>query len=369
MRNYVSALELSRQLLRKVQKSEVKPVITSVRKCSTGAASPENPEDLGKNVRILPSQLPSSADEVFLKDLVKDMKMPRALDMNDEDISDLGPYHRPSFNFAAYANKSETIQELVKLGVELWKIEGQPRAMEVILSKTFEEMKPYIQFLHDCGVPADKIASFITKNPLIFKEDMDDLRTRIRYLRAHNFSTEDVARIVTEAPKWLSWRTDEIDNKLAYFQREFRLLGKEVRALVIRRPKLITFPLKIIRDNTFAIKEQMGFDEDQAKEILLNKPKIWEKALPALVESFNYVHGVMNIPHEIIAKQPSVIATRVERLKQRHLFLALLKRCQYDPKKPLYVPLDALAMGSDIEFCTKWGKSSIALYEIFLKTL
>lgn len=91
--------------------------------------------------------------------------------------------------------------------------------MEAILSKNFEDMKPYIQFLHDCGVPADGIGFSLTVNPKIFKEDLDDLRTRIRYLRAHKFSKEDIAVIVSAAPRWLSWRTDEIDNKLAYFQR------------------------------------------------------------------------------------------------------------------------------------------------------
>ncbi|XP_015118742.1 transcription termination factor 3, mitochondrial [Diachasma alloeum] len=371
MRKCVALLPLSRQLLQKKLKSEVNPANLVLRKYSTSAESSTNREKLNESVRIVPMnpQDSSAVDDIFLKDLVKDMKNPSALDECDEDMSDLGPYHRPSFNFAAYANKSETIQELVKLGVELWKLEAQQGAMEAILSKKFEEMKPYIQFLHDCGVPVDRISTFITKNPLIFKEDMDDLRTRIRYLRAHNFDKNDIARIVTEAPRWLSWRTDEIDNKLAYFQREFQLSGSEVRALVHRRPQLITFALKDIRDNTFAIKEEMGFDDDQAKEILLNKPKIWEKARLALIASFIYVHEVMEIPHEIIAKQPSVIATRVERLKQRHLFLVALKRAQYDAKKPLYVPLDSLAMGTDFEFCTKRAKSSIELYDMFLKTL
>lgn len=64
--------------------------------------------------------------------------------------------------------------------------------------------------------------------------------------------------------------------KLSTF-REFDLTGKEVRALVLKRPQLITSKLKNVRDNTFAVREQMGFDEDQAKEILLEKPKVWER--------------------------------------------------------------------------------------------
>ncbi|XP_063993801.1 transcription termination factor 3, mitochondrial [Diachasmimorpha longicaudata] len=371
MRKYVALLPLSRQFLQNKLKSEVNAVNSVLQRYSTSAESLQNGENLSKTVPhvVIQSQDPQELGVTLLKDLVKDIKTPGALEECEEDLSDLGPYHRPAFNFAAYANKSETIQQLVKLGVELWKIESHPKAMEVILSRKFEEMKPYIQFLHDCGVPAEQIASFITKNPFIFKEDMDDLRTRIRYLRAHNFDHKDIARIVSEAPRWLSWRTDEIDNKLGYFQREFHLRGDEVRALVLKRPQLITFHLKNVRDNTFAIKEEMGFDEDQAKEILLNKPNIWETPRSYLIISFNYVHEIMGIPHEIIAKQPSVIGTGIERLKQRHLFLVALKRAQYDPKKPLYVPLDSLAMSSDVDFCTTRAKSSIELYDMFLKTL
>jgi mTERF domain-containing protein len=56
------------------------------------------------------------------------------------------------------------------------------------------------------GVPADELGAFITKNPWIFKEDLDNLQVRVNYLQSKKFSSEMITRVVRKNPYWLSFR-------------------------------------------------------------------------------------------------------------------------------------------------------------------
>lgn len=220
-------------------------------------------------------------ENVELCDIPADkIKLPDALDICNEDISEyVTPYTKPTFNFAAYANESPTIQQLIKLGVELWKLEHNEKAMKILLGRNFDDMKPHIQFLHDCGVPADQIGHSLTINPFIFVKDIDDLHTRIRYLRAHNFTRKDIATIVTNNPTWLNYTTLTIDRRLAFFQRQFKLTGNETRLVAVNGPRLITHNHKKVLENTFCIRELMGFENEQIKNLLMKKPILWIKSM------------------------------------------------------------------------------------------
>jgi mTERF domain-containing protein len=63
-----------------------------------------------------------------------------------EDLSTIAPYFQPSFNFAAYVNNSPTLQELVKLGVDLHSLERKKDVPEFILRLEFNrDMKEHIR--------------------------------------------------------------------------------------------------------------------------------------------------------------------------------------------------------------------------------
>ena len=101
-------------------------------------------------------------------------------DLNIEDNtsvdSHIAPYVEPTFNFASYANKSETLQKLVQLGVELNKLEKRKGIPQYLLRLDFErDMKRHITFLADMNLPTESFGKFITKNPFIFKESISDL--------------------------------------------------------------------------------------------------------------------------------------------------------------------------------------------------
>ncbi|XP_060815612.1 transcription termination factor 3, mitochondrial [Bombus pascuorum] len=299
-----------------------------------------------------------------------DEELPGPFDHCDKDLSDIGPNITATYNFAKFANDSHTIQQLVKLGVELYKLEANKEILEMFLKLDFErDMKPYIQFLHDCGVNSENLGFFITRYPKVFKENLDDLHTRIRYLRAHNFNIQMIQRIVNIHPPWLAFKTQEIDSRLSYFQNNFQLNGSQTRNLAVKSPKLITYDMKRIRKSTFAVKEEMGFNVPEIHLILLKAPRVMIRARTEVVKTFDYLHNYMELSHTIISQQPQALLCRKGRLERRHRFLLELKRDQYDPTKPLYVSLLNLVKGSDDEFCKNVAKASIRTYNDFLKSL
>ncbi|CAD1475270.1 unnamed protein product [Heterotrigona itama] len=298
-----------------------------------------------------------------------DEKLPGPFDRCKEDLSHIGPYITGTYNFAKFANDSRTIQQLVKLGVELYKIESDKEVLEMFLQLDFErDMKPYIQFLYDCGVSSENLGFFITRFPKIFKEDIDDLHTRIRYLRAHDFNITMIQTIVNKHPPWLAFKTQEIDYRLGYFQNNFKLNGSQVRNLAVKCPKLITYDMKRIRHSSFAIKEEMGFTKLEIHCILRKAPRVLIRARTEVLKTFDYLHNHMQLSHDIISQEPTILLCRKRRLEVRHRFLVELKKDQYDPTKPLYVSPLYLVTGSDNEFCENVAKTSIHTYNDFLRT-
>lgn len=124
-----------------------------------------------------------------------------------EDISHVAPYLQPTFNFAAYVNKSETLQQLVKLGVDLHRIEKNGEAVPFILKLDFErDVKGFVRFFHDHGVALEDVANIFTKNPFVLKERLEDLDVRVNYLESKRFDKEMISRILSSNPFWLSFR-------------------------------------------------------------------------------------------------------------------------------------------------------------------
>ncbi|XP_050334221.1 transcription termination factor 3, mitochondrial [Bactrocera neohumeralis] len=290
-------------------------------------------------------------------------------DDNALSISEAKKDYVPTFNLAAYVNKSPTLQQFIQLGVNLHSIERRKGLAKFVLGLEFEkDVKPYLYFLQDQGVSPDVFGEFITKNPLFFKIDLDDLQTRVNYLESKNFTPDQRQRIFTRNPFWLMFSTRRIDQRLGYFQKEFRLNGDDVRFLSSKQPRLITYNMEHIRKSSFCIREEMGFDQDELKCLLLNKPRLWMMDSDLLIERFAYAHQTMKLSHDMLIQFPEVLSSREFRLRQRHEFLVTLGRAQYDPEKDLYISPRDLVSGNDYHFVRNVAKSDLETYELFLKT-
>lgn len=192
------------------------------------------------------------------------------------ELDEYAPFLRPTFNLAAYVNKSPTLTKFLDLGVDLYRIEKRKGLGQYFLELDFErDCKQHLIFLNDIGVSPDSFGRFITKNPLIFKENLDDLRVRVNYLESKQFMPEMISRIVEANPFWLMFTTRRIDRRLGYFQKKFALHGHQVRQLTVRQPRIITYNTEHIERSYFAIKEEMGFNKFEVKRIVLDVPKLF----------------------------------------------------------------------------------------------
>lgn len=184
-------------------------------------------------------------------------------------------YLKPSFNLAAYVNKSDTLQQLVKLGMDLHRLEKKPDLAQFVLGLNFEQqIQPHLMFLHDLGISADHLGSWLSKNPGIFKEDLDDLHVRITYLKSKRFLEADIKRIIHKNPYWLMFSTPKIDGRLGFVQRQFYLSAVQTRQLAVAQPRVITYSIEHIRKAAFTLVEEMGLDKEETKELVLKLPKI-----------------------------------------------------------------------------------------------
>lgn len=116
------------------------------------------------------------------------------------------PNVQPKTVSSFYINESEVLQELLKLNVNLYKVEKVKEAFDFILQRKFDRIREHIILLKEFNLEDDEIGKLITTNPLILKEDLNDLRVRINYLQYKKFSDEMITAILRKNPFWLSHR-------------------------------------------------------------------------------------------------------------------------------------------------------------------
>ncbi|XP_069587779.1 transcription termination factor 3, mitochondrial isoform X2 [Ranitomeya imitator] len=255
-------------------------------------------------------------------------------------------------------------------GVDLSKLEKRPNVGTFLLKLDFEkDISKILFFLKDVGVEDNQLGAFLTTNPFILSEDLDNLHKRVAYLSSKKFSRHAIARLVSRAPYLLNFSVERLDNRLGFFQKELGLSGEKTRELVTRLPRMITGSLEPIRENLKVFEIEFGFRKNEIQQIALKVPKMLAGNKRKLTETFDYVHNTMGIPHHMITHFPQVFNTRLLKLKERHEFLTFLGRGIYDPKEPNYVSLDKLVSMPDQTFCEEIAKASTRDFEQFQKQL
>jgi len=89
----------------------------------------------------------------------------------------------------------------------------------------------------------------------------------------------------------------------------------------------------------------------------------------AVAKRFDYLHNVIGYSHNEIVQSARCLRTRTTIIRQRHLFLKLLRRDHFDSTRENYVSPKGLTAGRDVEFCERVAKVSVKQFNDFLKTL
>ncbi|XP_067835259.1 transcription termination factor 3, mitochondrial [Heptranchias perlo] len=275
-----------------------------------------------------------------------------------------------SFTLRDYVDRSETLTKLVLLGVDLSKLERRPNVANMLLRLDFDrDVKERLLFLKDVGVEDDLLGAFLTRNPFILTENMENLQMRIQYLQSKKFSKGDISRMVSGAPYLLNFSVERLDNRLGFYQKELGLNMQKTRDLVTRLPKLLTGSLEPVKENLKVCRIELGFRDNEIQHMVAKVPKLLLASKKKVTGLFDYLHNTMGIPHHLITKFPQVFNAKFLRIKDRHLFLEHVGRAQYDPSQPNYISLDKLVATPDDVFCTEIAKATLLDFEEFQKIL
>lgn len=279
---------------------------------------------------------------------------------------------RPTMTLASLVNESKTLQNLVDLGVSLhtWDTNGH---LGLAVKLDFvRDVAPVVRFLADLGVEHDYIGKILSQSPEILEETEANLKTRVAYLVSKNFTMDEIAHIVSNAPSWLCYSVRSIDARLGFFQKTFDFVGNEVRHMTVSLPSLVTWKgtPNHVKKVIFTYNEEMGFSKEEIKAMTLQNPQVLKRANEDMaLRQFELLHNVAKIPHEILSQFPNSLLAPWLKTRPRLRFLESLGRAQFDPTQPNYVSPDMLCDGDDEVFCEKVAKCPLELYDKFQKTL
>lgn len=278
---------------------------------------------------------------------------------------------RPTMTLGSLIQESDTLKRLVDLGVGLhiWDREGH---LGLAAKLDFDrDVVHIIRFLSTHGVNDESLGPILTWNPGLLEEELEDLNQRVLYLQSKKFTRQEIAILITQSPMWLSFPVPIIDARLGFFQKSFGLSGAQVRHLALKAPRLITWkgnPLKV-RKQIFGLNEEMGFTREELRDMVLQFPQLLMADDEQCLQTFEVLHNEAKIPHTILARFPSSLGVDHITVGERHKFLISLGRAQYNPSLPNYVSPEALAQGEDKHFAEVVARSSVGLFNQFLKTL
>jgi len=160
-----------------------------------------------------------------------------------------------------------------------------------------------------------------------------------------------------------------VDARLAFLQEEYALEAKQVRSVLLHYSQVMSLHVMTVRRVTFSLKEEMGFTEQQTRSIVVKVPHILGVNHQTAVNIFDHLHNSALVPHQLIAATPEVLCADEKTVVYRLQYLQLLKRAQFDPQQPLYIPLSVLSSEIDDKlFVEKYAHTSVEDYNLFLRT-
>ncbi|KAF7250745.1 hypothetical protein EG68_09097 [Paragonimus skrjabini miyazakii] len=286
------------------------------------------------------------------------------------NVNSLTPVIPPSGNLAAYVPRSYTLSQLVRLGVDLSRLEAIPGAANFLVKLDFHKsVEPVLWKFHHHGFCAAQIARVCTAFPKMFQLPLSEIDSRINYFIQHGFITSTIPEMFCRCPAILASTSVDVDRQLGNIQVLFQLTADDLRACITSVPKAIIHPLGKIKDVYVVLTKMMGFPNPVARSLVCSAPKLLVTERERLATNFVFMHSRLNLPLESIQMWPSVLSSAPHLLSQRATFLIRHGLLQTDPTRPLYTPLDKVVEGTDAHFCKAFGRVEESQFNIFLKTL
>jgi len=296
-------------------------------------------------------------------------KPPSRTNLYPFEPSSLPPTH--SRSIVPYVNHLPLLQRLVDLGMNLFEVEKNTKIGRHLLRLDLvKDVKPKIHWLVETvGISPDELGSYLTRNPYFLIQNLENMKMCVQYLSWKKFKRSDICKIIVGYRFWLNMDVRLMDSRLGWLQRQFRLNGDEMRALIVKEPRVLMFGLGPIQRITISLNRECGFSWKELKVLLKSDPRLFLVNPDTILRTYNYLAYVMRIPNQQMLKTPIILRCPVPSLQQRHKVLKSLKKDNYECGTPNYVSLEELISPSDRYFAENVAGISIEDYNRFLKLL
>jgi len=305
----------------------------------------------------------------------------------DKNQLSIKPKLKASFTFAAYANDSPLLAELIRLGVDLTKWEKGNIPDEVMLLN-LENVDLIVRHIRQLGIGGgvdqsersirqlgignddDSIfGQIFTQNPHILINGLAEFKEKTDYFLRKKFSPDQLAAIMTKAPYLFGRSVESIDARLGFFQRSFAITGDQIRDVMVRNPKLFRISLGNVKKVNFHMNKFLGFRENQIRELFVTVPSIFTIQSETLQKRVEQLHDVMMIPRGDLIKYPYLLEVPLVVCIHRHKFLSTLGKAVYDPADEGFTSLSAFTVYEDERFAEEFAGVEFQTYKNFMKTL
>ncbi|VDD75060.1 unnamed protein product [Mesocestoides corti] len=287
------------------------------------------------------------------------------------DINQLYPRLPDSGNLAALVAHNDCLKKLVRLGVDLSRIESEPGVANLLVKTDFNvSVAPKLWLFADFGFELPLVARIFTRVPkTIIKVSTEEISSRLKYFTDRGFGAKDVIHMVSDQPQILALTSVEVDRRLGTLMNTFHLNADQVRHIAKEAPKCIVQETKSTKDVFVVLTKMMGFPVATARQMVNDFPPIVMSSNRVLSTNVFHLHKRLELEFDLIALCPRALCAPPRILKERTNFLKLCGLFQPDGRRPLYTPLDAIVQGSDEDFCRRFARGNEDLFNDYLRTL
>ncbi|GMT34898.1 hypothetical protein PFISCL1PPCAC_26195 [Pristionchus fissidentatus] len=298
------------------------------------------------------------------------------------DTSLLPPSH--SRSLAPYVNHVPLLRVLVDIGVDLFEIECKyPAVPRRLLRLPYSEARSKIRWLVSIGdlnyfllgFTPDSLGEYLTRNPFVLLQNLDDLKTRVNYLESIKFTRPEILKLVSEFRFWLNIDVKTTEKRLDTVTGMFGLRKSMMRKALVKEPRLLMFGLGPIKRIWDLLTNEFCLSADAVKGMLIEDPRLFIMDARVLIANFGYATRVMRLEKEQVARNPLLLRVALHALRSRHEFLRTLGRARYvegQAAKGLeegeIISISDLLLASDAEFAEKVARVTPASYDIYLRS-
>ncbi|OQR79598.1 mTERF domain-containing protein 1 [Tropilaelaps mercedesae] len=301
--------------------------------------------------------------------------------------------------------KTEVLAKLAHFQVPVEEWEDKPDLVNKLVSLNWRrDCDPCIeQLVQRTGMKPKDLRALLTKNPLVLTHPLQQIERRLEYLSADMSNTliviqkrcfrrcvsrveltdqyhlifvqqyggwgmtaNEVCNVVTREKFWLSYSMVCLKNRMQFLMKQFALSQLDLKQLIIKNPKVITWDLRRLVLFKCLLVDKMGFSMDQTSRLLLAVPQLVFESDAVLLKRFKLIRK-MGLEHEAIVDFPKIFLLRDYQLEQRLGFLEHLGRAQFDPEKPNYISAKDIAVKESNKFAKKTAKSTVGEFQDYIK--